>query len=508
VTYTVTISNPGQTTYTDVTVTDDLTGLLDDATFDNDAVATTGAIEFDTPGLEWNGTLAPGASATVTFSVTVNNPDTGDKTLTSMTTTTAEGTNCPVVSPAASCTATVTVLTPALTITKTANVATTTPGSVVGYTITIANTGQTTYTGATLTDDLTGLLTDAAYNNDANATIGAVSYASPTLTWTGSLAPGATAVITYSVTLNNPDLGENLLVNTVASSAIGSTCPPGSANSACTVSVPVLTPGLTIIKSANVATTDPSSVVNYQIVVTDSGQTSYSPATVTDNLSGVLDDATYNNDAVAPSGSFSYSSPTLTWSGNLNPGQTVTITYSATVLDPETGDRTMTNSVASTAPGSTCPPGSSSSACSVSVSVVAGALTITVPGTASLGSSAPGTTLTGNFGTVQVIDNRGFGANWTATVSSSAFTTGTGTGAQVIPPADVEYLIGALVQPTGPASFSFAPDLVLNTSPQTVVSASNVQGNTSVIWSPLLEIHIPAGAVGGTYTAVVTHSVS
>jgi hypothetical protein len=249
-------------------------------------------------------------------------------------------------------------------------------------------------------------------------------------------------------------------------------------------------------------------VVNYQIVVTDSGQTSYTPATVTDNLSGVLDDATYNNDAVAPSGSFSYSSPTLTWSGNLNPGQTVTITYSATVLDPETGDRTMTNSVASTAPGSTCPPGSSSSACSVSVSVVAGALTITVPGTASLGSSAPGTTLTGNFGTVQVIDNRGFGANWTATVSSSAFTTGTGTGAQVIPPADVEYLIGALVQPTGPASFSFAPDLVLNTSPQTVVSASNVQGNTSVIWSPLLKIHIPAGAVGGTYTAVVTHSVS
>ena len=176
--------------------------------------------------------------------------------------------------PAASCTATVTVLTPALTITKTANTATTTPGSVVGYTITIKNTGQTTYTGATVTDSFCGILDDADYNNDANATIGTVSYASPTLTWTGSLAPGVTAVVTYSVTVHNPDTGENLLDNTVASTAIGSTCPPGSASSACTVSVPVLTPGLTIVKSANVATANPGSVVNYQIIVTDSGQTS------------------------------------------------------------------------------------------------------------------------------------------------------------------------------------------------------------------------------------------
>jgi uncharacterized repeat protein (TIGR01451 family) len=508
VSYTVTISNVGQTTYTDTTVVDNLTGLLDDASFDDDAVATTGAVEFDSPGLEWDGTLAPGASVTLTFSVTVKNPDTGDKTLTSTTTTTATGTNCPVSGPAASCTATVTVLTPALTITKTANTGTTTPGSVVGYTITIHNTGQTTYTGATVTDDLNGILDDADYNNDANATIGAISYTSPTLTWTGSLAPGVTAVITYSVTVHNPDTGEDQLDNTVASTVIGSTCPPGSTNSACTVLVPVLTPGLTIVKAASVATANPSSVVNYQITVTDSGQTSYAPAIVTDDLSGVLDDATYNNDADAPTGTFSYAAPTLTWSGNLTPGQTVTITYSVTVLDPETGDRTMTNSVASTATGSTCPPASDSSACLVSVSVVAGALTITGPGTADLGSSAPGTTLTGDFGTVQVIDDRGFGANWTATVSSSSFTTGTGTGPQVIPPADVEYVIGNLAQTTGPASFSFSPDLFLNTTPQTVVSASNVQGNTSVTWTPLLKVHIPAGAIGGTYTAVVTHSVS
>ena len=40
------------------------------------------------------------------------------------------------------------------------------------------------------------MLDDAAYDNDAAATTGTVSYASPVLTWTGSLAPGATAMVT------------------------------------------------------------------------------------------------------------------------------------------------------------------------------------------------------------------------------------------------------------------------------------------------------------------------
>ena len=34
-----------------------------------------------------------------------------------------------------------------------------------------------------------------------------MSYTSPNLTWTGNLAVGATATITYSVTVNNPDTG-------------------------------------------------------------------------------------------------------------------------------------------------------------------------------------------------------------------------------------------------------------------------------------------------------------
>ena len=70
------------------------------------------------------------------------------------------------------------------------------------------------------------------------------------------------------------------------------------------------------------------------------------------------------------------------------------------------------------------------------------------------GSAPPGGTLGSSLGTVQVTDDRGFGADWTATVSSTGFATGTGTQAETIPAADAQYLIAALAEAIGPASFT------------------------------------------------------
>ncbi len=61
----------------------------------------------------------------------------------------------------------------------------------------------------------------------------------------------------------------------------------------------VLIPGLTIVKTANTSAAVPGSVVGYTVTVTDSGQTPYTGAVVTDDLTGVLDDAAYNGDAAA-----------------------------------------------------------------------------------------------------------------------------------------------------------------------------------------------------------------
>jgi uncharacterized repeat protein (TIGR01451 family) len=274
------------------------------------------------------------------------------------------------------------------------------------------------------------------------------------------------------------------------------------------VTVTDLIPALTITKTANTAAAVPGSTVGYTVTVHDTGQTPYTAATVTDSLTGVLTDTAYNNDAAATRGAVSYASPVLTWTGNLAPGDTATITYTVTVNNPDTGGGALSNTVVSGVPGSTCPAGGTDPGCSVTVAVVAGPLTITVPATASLGSAPPGGTLSSGLGTVQVTDDRGFGANWAATVSSTGFATGTGTQAETIPAGNARYLIAALSSATGPATFTPVPSVRLSASPQAVVSATNVAGNTTVTWDPTVRVRIPSTAISGDYTATITHSVS
>ena len=250
------------------------------------------------------------------------------------------------------------MLTPALTIVTTASATAAVPGQPVTVTVTVTDTGQTPYSGAVVTDSLAGALDDAAYNGDAAATTGSVSYAAPVLTWTGNLAVGASAVITYTMTVHDPDTGDKVIINTATSAAAGSACPPGATAAPCRVTVAVLTPGLEIAASAGSATTAPGSVVTYTVTVTNSGQTPHTGATFTDPLSGVLDDATYNNNASATSGSVSFSSPDLTWTGDLAPGAAATITFSVTVNNPDTGNKILASTITSATTGSNCAAGS------------------------------------------------------------------------------------------------------------------------------------------------------
>ncbi len=400
------------------------------------------------------------------------------------------------------------VLTPALVITKTADVSTTTPGSTVAFTITVDDTGQTPYSGITVTDPLGGVLNDGIYGNNARASSGSVSYASPTLTWTGDLNPGDTATITYSATVDNPDTGDKRLINTVTSAATGSNCPDGGTDPACTATVMVLVPDLTITKTATVSTTTPGATVGYTITVTDTGQTPYTGAVVTDDLTNVLGDAAYNGPATASAGTASYADPVLTWTGDLALGDTVTITYSVTVNDPDTGGRILANTAVSADPGSDCPAGSTDPRCGVSVPVMAGALSMTAPISADLGSTVPGGSASAALGTVQVTDDRGFGADWTATVSATGFTTGSGTAPETIPASDAYYDITGFGSTTGSATFSTAPETNLSGDPQPVVSATTVGGDTSATWDPLINVNVPAAAIAGQYTATIVHSVS
>ncbi|TDP96424.1 DUF7507 domain-containing protein [Labedaea rhizosphaerae] len=372
--YTVTVANTGQTPYTAAGVRLQLGGVLDDAAYDGNATATGGTVATSPEGLLWTGDLAIGATATITYTVTVADPDTGDLRLVTRVVSNDPGSSCS----AAGCVHTVTVLIPGLSVTTAVDRATATPGDRVVYTITVTNTGQTPQSDLTVTASLSDVLDDATFDGAVTATSGAASYTAPTVTWTGTLAVGTTATISYAVVVRAPDPGDQRLAVTAVAPAAGSSCPATNPAPSCTATTVVFVPRLSITKSAENPTTTPGSVVLYRIVVDNTGETAYDAATLRDPLEDVLFGADYNNDAtVVGGGVLTYTGGTLTWRGALPVGASAEITYSVTVHDPATGDRTMVNTVSSTDPGSTCPADSPADECRATVLVLQPALTIT-----------------------------------------------------------------------------------------------------------------------------------
>ena len=245
--YTITVTNTAASAYSGVTFSVPLSDVLDDAVYNNNAAATAGTVTVAGQTLTWTGNLAAGAVATVTFSVTVNNPYTGNGTLAFTVTSPTTGTNCPALSTDARCSVSVPVS--ALTITQAAvggRGGARRGGRLHRHGDQLRRWSPTA--GATFTDPLAGVLDDAAYNGNAAATAGSVSYASPNLTWTGNLAAGATATITFSVTVNNPDTGNKVLASTITSATSGTNCFAGSTDARCTATVTVQ--GLTITSTA------------------------------------------------------------------------------------------------------------------------------------------------------------------------------------------------------------------------------------------------------------------
>jgi uncharacterized repeat protein (TIGR01451 family) len=106
------------------------------------------------------------------------------------------------------------------------------PGDTVTYTVTVTNRGGAAV-AASFTDNLSELLDDADYNS-ASTTTGTVSYTEPVLTWQGTLDPGETATITFSVTVRERTFGDLRLDNTVVSPTPGSNCPAGGTDPRCT----------------------------------------------------------------------------------------------------------------------------------------------------------------------------------------------------------------------------------------------------------------------------------
>jgi uncharacterized repeat protein (TIGR01451 family) len=353
-TYSITVHNTGTVAYSEgspASFLDDVSDVLDDAAYVAGS-ATNGAV-YAAGQLSWSGPLAVGATLVVTYQVTVA----GGGTLhliNTVSTPTGIGAGC------APAPATCTTDTPVqlLVVGKTVDKASALPGDVVTYTITVHNTGSAPYTvdkPASFSDDLSAaVLPYATWVGWVGAPAsGAQSYSAPMVSWSGELGSGASITVTYSVKVRaDIDTSDTTLRNVVVTPAeLQANCPSGSTDPACTVTT--VTRSFTVVKTASTTQANAGDVVTYTITLHNNGMVPYtvsSPASLNDDLTGVLDDATYNNDAT---GGAIYTAPNLVWSGTLDVDETKVITYSVTVKIPlpDAGNRMMTN-IVTTPPGS------------------------------------------------------------------------------------------------------------------------------------------------------------
>ncbi|MFG2907423.1 hypothetical protein ACGF13_20455 [Kitasatospora sp. NPDC048286] len=139
----------------------------------------------------------------------------------------------------------------------------------------------------------------------------------------------------------------------------------------------------------------------------------------------------------------------------------------------------------------------------VTFAVTSGALTLTVPASANLGSGAPGTVISAPIGPCTVTDDRALAsASWTVTAAETDFTNGVTT----IAATDATYTVGTV---TTTGTITATPtNVTLSNSAQTVLTGSAGVGDNTASWNPTISVNVPPSAVGGIYTGTLTQSVA
>jgi hypothetical protein len=140
-----------------------------------------------------------------------------------------------------------------------------------------------------------------------------------------------------------------------------------------------------------------------------------------------------------------------------------------------------------------------------------GSLAVSAPAASTLSSGVSiGTaSVSASLGAVTVSDARSvIGGSWTATVSSTNFTTGDGSAGKVIDNANAAYTTGLASLVSG-AAVVLTPAVGASLdSAQTAASATAVLGDSEVSWNPTVAVTIPDDVAAGTYTGTLTHSVA
>jgi len=292
ITYTYVVTNTGNVTLNPVTVSDPMSGLSKVSCPDT--------------------SLAPTQteSCTATYTTTQKDVDAGSLTNVG----TATGT--PPTGPNVTGTSTVTIpakQTPSIAIKKSASVTSySAPGTVITYTYVVTNTGNVTLNPVTVSDPMSGLSKVSCPDT--------------------SLAPTQTESCTATYTTTQKDVDAGSLTNVGTATGTPPTGPNVTGTS--TVTIPAKqTPSIAIKKSASVfAYTILPTPITYTYVVTNTGNVTLNPVTVTDPMPGL-------SSVSCPDTSLA---PTQT--------ESCTATYTTTQKDYDAGSLTNTGTATGTPP--------------------------------------------------------------------------------------------------------------------------------------------------------------
>ncbi|WP_235170834.1 isopeptide-forming domain-containing fimbrial protein [Rhodococcus erythropolis] len=376
--YTLTFTNTGNGAG-EVAFFDDLRGLLDDA----DLVA--GSLSADAPltaamvgtdGFSVTGTLAAGESKTVTYTVTVKaDADrvaaNADNTVLNFV---VPGTTPPVdppevCDPATQLCTTHPVVSPKIAVVKSSDPVSgsnVVAGQDIKYTLTFTNTGNGAGEVAFF-DDLRQVVDKGALSGlTADAPLVATMVGSDGFSVTGTLAAGETKTVTYSVKVDADVVGGVFVNNFVVPGTTPPVDPPevcDPATQLCTTH-PVKVPGFTVAKTADPASgtnVAAGQTITYTVTGANTGNTTLDPVVLTDDLSKVLDNAALVDgslkatvdgvDGAAPT----LSGTTLSWTGALEAGKSVVLTYQVKINAGVAGGTLINNKVTGTAKPPTGP---------------------------------------------------------------------------------------------------------------------------------------------------------
>ncbi len=329
--YTIIVTNTGGGSASDVTLSDALPAGLNWSISSQTATAFSITGPVNSQVLSGNiGTLAPGASTTVTITATATNAGTIINTATVSSSNEAADALANNTS-----TATITIAAPDITVLKTANSTTANAGQEVGYTITVTNTGGGSASDVTLSDILPAGLNWSISSQTATAFSITGPVNSQVLTGNiGTLAPGASTTVTITATATNA----GTIINTATVSSSNEAADASSNNtSTATITIAAPAPDVTVLKTANSATASVGEQVGYTITVTNTGGGSASDVTLTDALPAGLNWSISSQTATAFSITGPVNSQVLTGNiGTLAPGASTSVTITATAISAGT----------------------------------------------------------------------------------------------------------------------------------------------------------------------------